>query len=681
MRRWRAYSKNLLWLLACLQSDEVREYSFTFATFEWCAGMCGIVGLIGSLDIEAGQQALLSMAHRGPDGDGDWISRTDGVWLGHRRLVIIDPEGGKQPFTNEDESLVVTFNGCIYNYLELREQLIAKGYQFRTRSDTEVIIHAYAEYGDDCVTYFNGMFAFALWDARRKRLFCARDRLGEKPFYYRYDGKTFLFASEIKGLLATGLVERAPKDDALRQYLTFQLVLDDQTLFAGIKKLMPGNTLVYESCSGQLHIKTYWNLHFAWNEARPEADSAEQLAALLQDAVRLRLRSDVPLGAQLSGGLDSSIIVSLASRLSPVGQQIKTFTGAFREGPQYDETAYARLLSESAGTEYHEIYITPADFMESIHKIMYHMDEPAAGPGVFPQMMVARAAAASQVKVVLGGQGGDEIFAGYARYLVCYLENVLKGAIQGNNNPEHYASVLASLAPNLAMLKQYEPMLRSFWSEGLFADQDRRYFQLMDRSASMRSIFMPDVFENPDKLNGFERFQTIFHGSSASTFLERMLYFDLKVHLPGLLHVEDRTSMAYGLESRVPMLDHRIVEFMATVPPVIKFKGGQPKYLLRQAIGSELPKPILDRKDKMGFPFPLSRWCKGPLKNYIREILLDDRAVSRGIFNRKALEATIEQEHEFGRAIWGALCTELWFKTFMDHQPSPLLQRPLVGVR
>jgi asparagine synthase (glutamine-hydrolysing) len=628
--------------------------------------MCGIVGVVSPRLRTTYSKALKALSHRGPDGEGEYFSTDRSVWLGHRRLAIIDPEGGKQPLSNEDDTVWIVFNGCIYNYLELAQSLRQKGHRLRTYCDTEVIVHAYEEYGEDCVQHFVGMFAFALWDERRKVLFCARDRIGIKPFYFYTDQDTFAFASEIKALLAMGLLAPEVCPEALQEYLVFQASLAEKTLFRKVLRLLPGHSLTVDA-RGQIISETqYWDLCFRTDFDHTEEYFVDRLRMKLHDAVRIRLRSDVALGAHLSGGVDSSTVVCLATDINSTGEPLKSFSGGFREGSAFDESGYARLVATQKGCEHFEIWPTAQDFCDHLSRIIFFMDEPAAGPGVFPQFMVSKLAA-EQVKVVLGGQGGDEIFAGYARYLVAYLEECLKGAIEETENTARYAATLSSIIPSLSMLQQYGPMLQYFWAEGLFESQENRYFRLMDRSEGVKEIYQPDMFGHEFAVR--EQFNRIFHRSDAASFLNRMLYFDLKVHLPALLHVEDRTSMAWALESRVPLLDHRIVEFMASVPTVIKFKQGQPKHLFRQAIKNTVPPEILERKDKMGFPVPLHLWLKDGLKGFVKDVLLDTRARERGIFNMKALESAIDQEKSFGRVIWGALCIELWFKTFIDDPP------------
>ncbi|MFT9849642.1 asparagine synthase (glutamine-hydrolyzing) [Aneurinibacillus sp. REN35] len=628
--------------------------------------MCGIAGIIANSHLsikDNGRRMLDVLNHRGPDGSGEWFASKENIWIGHRRLAIIDPEGGKQPLSNEDGTIWITFNGCIYNYLELAQSLRGKGHRFRTYTDTEVIIHAYEEFGVDCVKYFIGMFSFAIWDDRKKIMFCARDRMGIKPFYYWKESNTFIFASEIKAILATDFIKKQPNYKAIQEYLVFQTVPGEHTLFKGINKLLPGHYLIINEEGRILDNLKYWDVNFDIDTDHTEEYFLDRLRTLLEDAVKIRLRSDVALGAHLSGGLDSSTIVSLASAFNITGDKLKTFTGAFDEGERFDETQYARMVAEKSGAQYLETYPTGADFVDVLPKIIYHMDEPSAGPGVFPQFMVSQLAS-EHVKVVLGGQGGDEIFGGYTRYLVGYLEECLKGAIEETDERNNYAATLRSIIPSLPMLKQYTPMLKYFWSEGLFDSQDQRYFRLMNRSGDVKHIYNSDIINNNEHV--FHSFQDLFHGSNAESFLNRMLYFDMKVHLPALLHVEDRTSMAWGVESRVPLLDHRIAELLSSIPPVIKFKGGQPKYLFRKVIKNLIPEQVFNRKDKMGFPVPLHLWFRNSLGEFAKEVLLDKGARERGIFDPIALEAAIKEEKDFGRVIWGALCLELWFKTFID---------------
>ena len=630
--------------------------------------MCGLTGLLHPGLPEAALKTKVSammrtLAHRGPDDEGVFVA-PEGLCLGHKRLAIIDPVHGKQPMSVEGGAVTVVFNGAIYNYQELRRELIGNGHQIHSYSDTEVLLHAYLEWGESCVERFLGMFAFALWDAREEKLFCVRDRIGIKPFYYRFDGVSLHFASEIKAILTDELVERIPSPEALQDYLTFQFCLGDKTLFQGIHKLEPGHSMTLAVVNGQLRlsVKQYWDVEYNIDEEHDESWFVDNLGMLLEDSARLHLRSDVPFGAHLSGGLDSSTVVCLTANMLR-GERLKTFTGAFPEGPKFDETEYAKQVSAEAGTEYHEIYIHGDDLSTLLPKLMYYMDEPVAGPGVIPQYHVSRLAA-KHVKVVLGGQGGDEIFIGYARYLVAYLEKCLSGAIDQTANTYRYAVSLESIAPNLSLLQTYRPMLQQFWSKGLFDSRDKRYFRLVDRREGMRGLFAQD-FGNP-AYSSFESFQEIFNRKDLHSFINQMTYFDLKASLPALLHVEDRTSMAASIESRVPLLDHRIVEFMARIPPNTKFAGGRMKHLFKEAVRNVVPQAIFNRKDKMGFPTPLAQWIKGPVRDFVFDTLLSGKARQRGLFNMKEIERVLNNEREFGRVVWGLLCLELWHRVYMD---------------
>nr|VFK39502.1 MAG: asparagine synthase (glutamine-hydrolysing) [Candidatus Kentron sp. SD]VFK44538.1 MAG: asparagine synthase (glutamine-hydrolysing) [Candidatus Kentron sp. SD] len=634
--------------------------------------MCGFVGLVGKSsnvnEAPARIRAVLdSIHHRGPDGEGEYFLRKSGVYLGHRRLAIIDPEHGQQPMTTEDGRLTVVFNGAIYNYLELRRELIGKGHPIHSYSDTEVLLYAYREWGEHCVDRFLGMFAFAIWDQANQCIFCARDRIGIKPFYYAFDGNTLVFASEIKAILASGLVRAEVEPSGLQDYLTFQFCLDDKTLFKGIQRLEPGHCMTAQSRGDKISLtsRQYWDVNYEIDEAHDEGWFIDHLATLIDDAVRIHLRSDVPLGAHLSGGLDSSTVVCLASALLK-GERIKTFTGAFPEGPRFDETGYAKTVAAFAGTDYRETYIQGAELSDVLPRLMYYMDEPTAGPGVIPQYYVSRLAA-QHVKVVLGGQGGDELFIGYARYLVAYLEKCLSGAIFETAHNSSYAVTLDSIIPNLPLLQIYKPMLQGFLRDGLFDAPDRRYFKLIDRGEGISRLFNHALFEGD--YSPFEAFGKIFNKKGLHSMINRMTYFDLKGSLPALLHVEDRTSMAVSIESRVPLLDHRIVEFMATIPPNIKFAGGNMKHLFKESVRNTVPKQIFDRKDKMGFPTPLTHWTKGVARDFVQDTLLSDRARRRGLYNVSEVEKALNDEREFGRVVWGLLCLELWHQIYIDKSP------------
>jgi asparagine synthase (glutamine-hydrolysing) len=604
---------------------------------------------------------MAELGHRGPDGEGSYF---DGpVGLGHKRLAIIDLETGRQPMTNEDESLWIVFNGEIYNYLELRRDLV-RHHTFRTQSDTEVILHLYEELGERCLERLNGMFSFAIWDGRRQQLFAARDRLGIKPFYWHLDGSRFSFASEPKALIAAGLVEPQLDLQSLEEYLTLQFCLGERTLFKNIWRLEPGHYLTFRPFrDSEPAVVRYWDFNYEVDTHHTEEYYTEQLFHLLQDSVKLRLRSDVPVGAHLSGGIDSSTVVCLAAPM--YGAKFNTFTGAFREGPRYDETRYACAVAGHVKSVHNEIWPTAEDFAEVMPWLIYMMDEPVAGPGLFPQYFVSKLAR-KNVKVVLGGQGGDEIFGGYARYLAAYLEQCLKGAIYGTQEDGKYVVTWDSIMPNLPLLQNYQPLLQSFWREGLFEEMDQRYFRLVSRIENTEDLITRDILNGDSRPRMFAAFQQIFNNPATKSYFNRMTNFDLKTLLPALLHVEDRTSMSASLESRVPLLDNRIADLVTRMPPTIRFKGGDTKRVFREAVRHLLPEVVFNRHDKMGFPVPLVEWFQGPLRDFIGDILLSPRARTRGFYRMDGIEKLIMKEQKFGRQLWGLLCLELWFRAFID---------------
>jgi asparagine synthase (glutamine-hydrolysing) len=600
-----------------------------------------------------------TLRHRGPDDEGSFVDEAIGFY--HKRLSIIDLTTGRQPMIDDD--LVIVFNGEIYNYLELRQTLIQKGHLFQTHSDTEVILKMYREHGEKAVSALNGMFAFLLYDRKHQKLIAARDHFGIKPLYIWEDEDKVLFASEIKALLVHPGVRAEVNRDALNEYLTFQFVLGEQTLFKGIRKVRPGHYMVFDLQDHTQKTIQYWQPAFKIDHHHTQDYFVYELQRLLEDTIKIQLRSDVPLGAYLSGGIDSSIVTILAARILSNG--LRTFTGAFREGVEYDETAYAETVARHCRAEMFRIYPSAADFVELLPKLIYHLDEPVAGPGLFPQYMVSRLAA-DHVKVVLGGQGGDEIFGGYARYVVAYLEQALKGAIfETNDEGEHIVS-LKSILPNLPYLRQYVPMIRQFWGREVFEEMDRRYFHLIDRSESALELYAEDFRRQYDREKIFHTFQKEFNHPDTRSYFNKMTHFDMFGSLPGLLQVEDRMSMAVSIESRVPLLDKRLVDLITSMPVAMKFNGGEMKYILKRATKNILPECVLNRKDKMGFPVPLHLWAKDGAADFIQDILLSKRCRERGIFNMKHIEQLIQGERAFGRTLWGALSIELWLSQFID---------------
>ncbi len=628
--------------------------------------MCGIAGIIALSgqpipNLERRLEVMNHLQrHRGPDGQGIWRHPRGRVGFAHRRLSIIDLKTGHQPMHGMGDDWI-TYNGEIYNFPELRAELGPEN--FITTSDTEVILHAYRRWGADCVNHLRGMFAFALWDEERQVLFCARDRFGIKPFYYMIRDGICYFASEIKALLP--FVHRIETDlEGFKDYLTFQFCLDRKTLFRGIQELLPAHTL--RIAHGAVAASRYWEVYFEPDFDHTPKYFEERLRTLLEESVALHLRSDVPIGAYISGGLDSSAVACVATRQQPQGEMVG-FTGKFSTyGPAYDESGYARTLANWLSFTLYEVDITVADFLEAIGKVIYHLDFPVAGPGSFPQYMVSRLAAQHR-KVALGGQGGDEIFGGYARYLIAYFEQCIRGAIDGTMHSGNFIVTYESIIPNLTALRNYKPLLQEFWREGLFEEMDRRYFRLINRSAALGPAIHWDLLGD---YSPYETFRTIFKGGNIrkESYFDLMTHFDFKTLLPALLQVEDRMSMAHGLESRVPLLDHPIVELAATIPSNIKFKDGTMKHILKQVARPFLPPAIVERQDKMGFPTPLAEWVRGEARDFVRDVFSSAAAQSRALIDSRRVLDALDREPQFGRTVWGLLCLELWQQTFHDRE-------------
>jgi asparagine synthase (glutamine-hydrolysing) len=626
--------------------------------------MCGISGALNLSQSKISRLKKnvevmnLLQHHRGPDGEGIWIHPKENVGFGHKRLAIIDLQSGKQPMSNE-AGCTITFNGEIYNYIELRKEL-QSDYSFRTHSDTEVILAAYLKWGVDCLKHFRGMFAFALWDEKNKRLFCGRDQFGIKPFYYTIVEDTLYFASEIKALLPF-IPKLEIEDTALRDYLTFQLYLGHKTPFKGVNELKAAHYLLVDN--GKLNFNKYWEVYYTQDWTRSHKYFQENLRSLIDESIDLHLRSDVPLGAYVSGGIDSSSIAALAKRHT--GKDVCAFIGKFaNEGELFDESAYARSVCKMHGMELHERNITSVDFQNKIEKVIYHLDFPVAGPGSFPQYCVSELASKHR-KVVLGGQGGDEIFGGYTRYLLAYFEQCIKGAIEGTLNNGNFVVSYNSIIPNLGALANYKPMIKDFFSKGLFGPMDSRYFQLINRSPSLGEEINWNEFSQYEP---FESFKKIFNGENVGkeSYFDKMTHFDFKTLLPGLLQVEDRMSMAHGIESRVPLIEPKIVEFAATMPADIKFKDGTLKLIYTNAVKDLLPQDILDRKNKMGFPVPLNQWMKGDLKSFVFDIMSSKAAKERRYISNKRVMEEIDNQSQFDRKIWGLLSLEIWQREFFD---------------
>jgi len=627
--------------------------------------MCGIAGQISLLTAPVPELSLRLrvmsqlLAHRGPDGHGIWKSNNECVGLVHRRLAIIDlSDLASQPM-QAVSGTVITFNGEIYNHKEIRKSL-QREWRFHNNSDTECILAAYDKYGDQSLDFLRGMFAFAIWDEKRQRLFCARDRFGIKPFYYCQLGNIFYFASEAKALIPF-LDEIRTNKTALAEYLTFQYTIGEKTLFSGIRQLMPGHALCVEN--GRIRTWRYWDVHYEVDFYHSPKYFHERLRELLYESVILHGRSDVSVGAYISGGIDSSLVGKLNQRnssASPLG-----FHGRFLEYPGYDESSYAKAVTADYGGELKIVDISHKHFQDYIERVIYHLDFPTAGPGAFPQYMVSELAS-KYVKVVLGGQGGDEIFGGYARYLLAYFEQCIKAAIDGEYKNGNYVVTIESIVPNLGILREYKPLIKEFWREGLFGPMDERYFRLINRATDMQNEIL---WEELDMEGVFNSFEYIFNNPSnvkKEAYLDKMTHFDFKCLLPALLHVEDRMSMAHGIESRVPLLDHPLVEFVATIPADMKFKGGNLKYLVKEVFAKDLPEIVLSRRDKMGFPVPLKEWFEGELKDFVLDIFSTMRNKNRPYLSSEVLLQNFGSSAQFSRKSWGLLSLELWHQQFHD---------------
>ncbi|MBN8450698.1 MAG: asparagine synthase (glutamine-hydrolyzing) [Candidatus Accumulibacter sp.] len=630
--------------------------------------MCGIFGfctigprhrefLLSELDI-----GLERIRHRGPDGSGKWIAQNGRAGFGHVRLSIIDLAAGAQPMHSDDGRYTIIYNGEIYNYIELRDEL-GEGL-FRTQSDTEVVLRAFQRWGVQCVERLRGMFAIAIWDAVEQKLFMARDRFGIKPFYWAQTPNGLYFASEIKALLPF-LKERLVNNAALSDYFAFQFCLGEKTLMGGVWQ-MPAAHYANVSPGQTPKPVRYWEVHYDIDFDHTERWFTERLRELVEDSVRVHLRADVEVGSYVSGGIDSSLLAALGREVRPDGRY-QAFNGRFLDSQDFDESRYAQALADERNMQLHVADIGESDFVDHISKVIWHLDQPVAGPGSFPQYMVSKRVGES-IKVVLGGQGGDEIFGGYARYLVAYFEQCIKGAIEGTLHNGNYVVTYESIIPNLQMLKQYKPMLREFWARGLFGERDERYWRLINRANTFGGILAPEAI---DQSSTFEEFKKIFWGSNVGkeSYFDSMTHFDFKTLLPALLQVEDRMSMAHGVEARVPFLDHPLVEFAATIPADIKFRNGELKRLLRTVFSNKLPVAIRERKDKMGFPVPLNLWLKkgGRARDFIGDLLGTENARTRPYLGAGlSVDSVLDSQSVYGRNLWALVSLELWHRQFVD---------------
>jgi asparagine synthase (glutamine-hydrolysing) len=622
--------------------------------------MCGIAGIIdlesppSSADVGA---MIADIAYRGPDAAGQICFETDGVALGHRRLSILDlSDAGAQPMAGGNGRFWVVYNGEIYNYLEIRQELVAFGYGFKSNSDTEVLLCAYEHWGAACLQRFMGMYAFAIWDRNRRELFAARDRLGIKPFYYRETARGILFASEIKSILAVQSASTGVETSLIDAYMSFGYVPGEETLHKGIKRLLPGHTLTWRG--GRTTVSSYWRLQFGMQREDEVKACAERVNSLLKQSIALHLRSDVPLGVFLSGGVDSSAVVAL---LSPgASRGLKTFSVAYNFGPEYDETPYARQVAAAFSTDHYEIRVTPSQFLEFVPKYIWHMDEPVTEAAAISLYYVSKLAR-ENVVVCLSGEGSDELFAGYDFYK--YNLAIERAQRMFGTGVFRALASLAAKAGRLSKIRKYLELAG--------APLEKRYRGIASYESGKKTGLYGRDFaglaaEGNARCNAF--LEGLFAHSRDWDPLSRMLYFDTKTWLvDDLLIKADRMSMANSIELRVPFLDHRLVEYAASVPSRNKIRRGDTKFVLKRSLEGQLPITILRRR-KMGFPTPLEIMFRGELFDYASELLLSPQATSRGYFGADAVKRLLV-EHRSGKAanhreIWQQVVLEEWHRKF-----------------
>jgi len=638
--------------------------------------MCGIVGIVKLNPWETVDEARLTrmrdvLRHRGPDGEGLWIEGP--VGLGMRRLAIVDVAGGRQPMANEDGTVWIVYNGEIYNHAELRPGLEQRGHSYRTRSDTETILHLYEEEGERCVERLQGMFAFALWDRTRRRLLLARDRLGIKPLYYAWTDHELLFASEIKAILAAGSVRPALNESIVPEFLATGFVAGPETFFRGVHKLQPGRTLSWAP-PDEVRERRYWRLPIATDGAPVTLEErAREVRARLTDAVRSHLMSDVPLGLFLSGGIDSSGLAALMAPL--VKEPIRTFAVGFSD-PEANELAYARLVARAVGAEHREVVVAPSEFFDALPRLIWHEDEPIPFPSSVPLYFVSRLAR-EHVKVVLTGEGADELFLGYDRYRVtawnerlgrsywALTPRALRGQVKGLTRRLPKAVRRYATRTFLGL----EPGPRDLFYEN---------FAVFPVALQAQLLSSPELLAARDPYaEGLRAYEEAPGGT-----LERMSHADLQTYLVELLMKQDQMSMAASVESRVPYLDHQFVEHVVALPGRVKLCGWQTKAVLRAALRDLVPPEILTRR-KMGFPVPVGRWFRGAFWPVVREFVLGERALERALFQPAFLRRLAEEHRagtgDHGARLWLLVNLEMWQRIFVDAEDLAGVMQPTEG--
>ena len=621
--------------------------------------MCGISGI---LNIQNDKPVIADdirkmndlMVHRGPEAEGVFIDRNLG--LGHRRLKIIDIEGGIQPMHSEDQSITVVFNGEIYNFKEIKRDLEAKGHKFKSHSDTEVIIYAYLEYGEKCVDHFRGMFGIAIYDKRHKRIFIIRDRLGIKPLYYYKDDTQFIFASEIKPILEILKHKPGVHLASIDFYMDVGYTPGEETLFDGIKKLKPGHTLLIEN--NRFIFNCYWDLENTKTNDISFEQAKSEFEELLRESIDLRLISDVPLGAFLSGGLDSSAIVSLMSEKT--SEPVKTFSVGYKNDPESSELGYAKIVSDHFKTEHHEFYLEPMDFFNSVDTLITHTEEPIVESAAIALYQLSKLAK-EHVTVILSGEGGDEILAGYPLHQI--MPKIDKGHSFFKYAPDFVKKqIINSFSESDKKLKYID------W---LSQPLEKRYHSISnDVTGSIKNNMYNDDYLRQSHQATSSYFNDLFSRMSKGTNLRKMTYTDIKSWLPDDLLVKaDKMTMAASLELRVPLLDHKVVEYATALPDDYRLNGKQGKYLLKKVMEMHLPHEIIYRKKK-GFPVPIAKWFRTDLYDKTREVLLDDRSLNRGYFKPQYVESMLinhkNESEDNSRRIFSMLNLELWHRKYID---------------
>ena len=636
--------------------------------------MCGINGIAlssrsqGTIDATVLERMRDVISHRGPDDKGIFI---DGrVGLGHRRLSIVDVAAGHQPMPNEDGSLHITYNGEIYNHADFRPALEAGGHTYRTHCDTETILHLYEEYGESCVNHLRGMFAFAIWDQRRRELFIARDRLGVKPLYYTHtDDGSLYFGSEIKTLLEAEAVKPEVNFKALPDYLANHATSGEETLFRGVKRLLPGHTLLWRD--GEIQLKRYWDVSFAKtnDEGRSDQDYIAEWGEMFRTSVRLRLMADVPLGMFLSGGIDSSAIAAVMSGM--VDEPIKTFSVAFAER-EANELEYARIVARAFKTDHHEVVVSPEDFFKALPRLVWHEDEPLAHPSSVALYFVSRLAS-QKVKVVLTGEGSDELLAGYGRYRKTIFNLAFGARYESLTTAGIRKTIKAGIAVLPAGSKIKQKLLRTFLTlsptiESIYFDNFAVFPGTMQNE-----LLTPEARDRIGVGDPYAGVRAVLQQTDATSLLDRLLYADIKTYLHELLMKQDQMSMATSVESRVPFLDHKLVEFTSRLPERLKLRGWTTKYILRKSMQGVLPETILSRP-KMGFPVPVGAWFRGAYSSVVDEYVLGERAMSRGLFNPDFVRSLVKRHQTGGEnhseRLWALVNFEMWLRQFIDGEES-----------